>query len=362
MTGDVLDLFGGDEAPVKRHWGLNRDPGMKDAIRRMYVDQGMTVQAIADTLGVGATTVSRFKKEFDVQTRTRPSDVGRTYGRWTVLAESREGGRGFPTVCRCRCSCGTEADVPRGNLQQGLSQSCGCLHLDLQSRPEGESMRDSILADYRRHAKRRHLEWSLTVDQATHLLQGDCHYCGSPPSKIRNHGRCNGSYQWNGIDRKDNARGYSEDNATTACERCNMMKRCMSVQEFQAWAERIVSPKHHTLRVPVTESQARVIYGDYRATAKRKSVLFELPFQDFHRLIQEACEYCGAPPSNHRSTLGGFRYSGIDRVDNDKWYSVGNCKPACALCNSAKKTLDVDDFLSHVRRIATYRQVSTSIR
>lgn len=43
-------------------------------------------------------------------------------------------------------------------------------------------------------------------------------------------------------------------------------------------------------------------------------------------------------------------------------YTRENTCSACATCNRAKRDLPVTDFLTHVRRIAAYQQVSISTR
>ena len=44
------------------------------------------------------------------------------FGRWTVLIPYRGGAKAL-----CRCDCGIEREVRRGDLANGASQSCGCL-------------------------------------------------------------------------------------------------------------------------------------------------------------------------------------------------------------------------------------------
>ena len=52
--------------------------------------------------------------------------VGCSFGRWTVLRESRKRGPGL-RVWECRCSCGTVSEVSQSTLRSGGSKSCGCL-------------------------------------------------------------------------------------------------------------------------------------------------------------------------------------------------------------------------------------------
>lgn len=49
----------------------------------------------------------------------KPAD---RFGRWAVLIPYHEGPRAL-----CRCDCGTERKVSRGDLTGGESRSCGCL-------------------------------------------------------------------------------------------------------------------------------------------------------------------------------------------------------------------------------------------
>ncbi|HEC67150.1 MAG TPA: hypothetical protein ENI23_17875 [bacterium] len=46
---------------------------------------------------------------------------------------------------------------------------------------------------------------------------------------------------------------------------------------------------------------------------------------------------------------------GLDRVDNKKGYELENCVPCCKICNSMKMTMDKDEFLKHIKRIADFK-------
>ena len=48
--------------------------------------------------------------------------------RWTILGETRKNGRKY---YRCRCDCGTEREIYYRSIEQGVSQSCGCLRREL---------------------------------------------------------------------------------------------------------------------------------------------------------------------------------------------------------------------------------------
>lgn len=48
--------------------------------------------------------------------------IGNKYNRWTVVGYAED-----KRKLHCRCECGKEADVWKGNLLSGKSKSCGCL-------------------------------------------------------------------------------------------------------------------------------------------------------------------------------------------------------------------------------------------
>jgi hypothetical protein len=91
--------------------------------------------------------------------------------------------------------------------------------------------------------------WKLTNQQFDALTQGECHYCGAPPSKIGNAHRngksiCYGNYVYNGIDRVDNNQGYVEGNVVSCCHRCNHAKKNYSFEEFQDWIDAVYCRLH----------------------------------------------------------------------------------------------------------------------
>lgn len=103
------------------------------------------------------------------------------------------------------------------------------------------------------------------------------------------------------------------------------------------------------------------VFKNYKAAAPRRRYGFHLTRGEFQGLIAKPCRYCGAPPATApaRSSLQrlkvkdvtGFRYNGIDRVDNTKGYTVANCVPCCATCNRAKASMTVPEWTDWVHRV-----------
>ena len=175
--------------------------------------------------------------------------------RWTPIAllETISG----EAVWSMRCSCGTEKKVHYKNYKTGKSLSCGCLRLELQvSRrgshrlPAGESARNQLMLIYRRGASKHGREFSLSRDEFLDLTSSACHYCGHPPhQKLSRPKNSNGSYLYNGIDRKDNSQGYTTENSVPACRMCNYAKSRMTYPDFLDWLDRVskfrISKENH---------------------------------------------------------------------------------------------------------------------
>lgn len=117
-------------------------------------------------------------------TLRRENLEGKVFTRWTVIKD--EGGK----KVFCRCSCGTERWVDRGNLRQGLSVSCGCLRKEIihQSLTKNlKGMRFGRLLVLEEAGKNRHgkILWKTICDcgnikivSSDNLLSGSTKSCG----------------------------------------------------------------------------------------------------------------------------------------------------------------------------------------
>lgn len=107
-------------------------------------------------------------------------------------------------------------------------------------------------------------------------------------------------------------------------------------------------------RKPFGESAAHDVYCFYKNHARKAKRTFDLNEPDFRRLIIMPCNYCGRVLTNERKSPrgnGGFKYTGLDRIDSTKGYTVNNIVPCCSYCNFMKRHFTVSEFLSHVRKI-----------
>jgi hypothetical protein len=163
--------------------------------------------------------------------------VGLKFGLLTVLkrAGSKQLSSGYPLVTwLAECECGAKKVVDGKSLKNGATRSCGCLW----KLPSGVAARNKFLGGYKAGAEKRGLQWELTDAEFDVLTQASCHYCGAPPSEHLYNPNFNGAYKGNGIDRKDNTKGYTIGNCLPACRDCNWMKGKKSYDEFVGYLKR----------------------------------------------------------------------------------------------------------------------------
>ena len=147
---------------------------------------------------------------------------------------------------KCRCECGKETEVDTGGLTSGKTKSCGCLHSEtsaengIKSRhlvAKTQAAFNSIKSIYKSNAKKRNLVWGLSDEYALSLLNGNCYFCGDPPSNLYKTTYYNQKY--NGIDRLNNDMGYAEENTVSCCKVCNHAKHTMDKDTFLNWVKKV---------------------------------------------------------------------------------------------------------------------------
>ncbi len=131
-----------------------------------------------------------------------------------------------------KCKCGKVTSVHSANVRRYTA--CGCQ----RSLPDGVAARNAVIGNYKRWAKRRGRDWMLTNEDFFTLTQKLCHYCGAPPAQVAQVSNGTGRFIYNGVDRKDNGLGYTEENAVACCGFCNFMKGKLPYQEFIDWLKR----------------------------------------------------------------------------------------------------------------------------
>lgn len=153
----------------------------------------------------------------------------------------------YEPVYKCHCDCGRDVLIERVKFKYGNTQSCGCLRQELvydrfrSTRVDDKITfyRKKIFKDYVKKAKRREHEFSLTFEEFDNLISAPCHYCGRVPYNQFPYTDTSTMLLYNGIDRKNNDRGYTPDNTVTACKECNFLKGRFNYENFLSLTARI---------------------------------------------------------------------------------------------------------------------------
>jgi len=103
------------------------------------------------------------------------------------------------------------------------------------------SFRD-LYRSYKRKAIARNYNFDLDLTTFGMITKCDCYYCGAVPAnewRITRNSKNTARYIYNGIDRKDNTKGYQLDNVVSCCSICNFMKNTLTYDQFIAKAMQI---------------------------------------------------------------------------------------------------------------------------
>ncbi len=105
--------------------------------------------------------------------------------------------------------------------------------------------------------------------------------------------------------------------------------------------------KHRETRLAQSKKASRTVQGRFtqaKSQAKRRGIDFELGFEQFKlAVVDHPCEYCNL----EFNTTG----TGLDRIDSNFGYALGNIVPCCSDCNSAKNDMSTAEFKALVERV-----------
>jgi len=229
----VLRRFMTDRKDRQTYWSCRCVCGKEIVVSRNSLITG-------NTRSCGCLQKEKARNVFDDIT-------GQVFGRLTVIEKGKDRSVSGHLRWLCRCECGNLKEISGITLRTGNTKSCGCLHRDSMKKkvlPNAGSGKNKLFKQYRSKAKNKGRSFDLTEKEFFALTDADCHYCGSSPSLDMRCKPNSPAYHYNGIDRVDNTKGYSNDNCVTCCSVCNYAKRRMTRNQFLEWVERVY---HHVV-------------------------------------------------------------------------------------------------------------------
>lgn len=97
-------------------------------------------------------------------------------------------------------------------------------------------------------------------------------------------------------------------------------------------------------------------YREYKYSAKKRGYEFNLSQDEFSRIVEQPCHYCGQTPMRNTEMTGDlYNHNGIDRIDNAIGYTIENCVPCCTTCNHAKMDMSYDNFIDWINKLIKFR-------
>lgn len=89
-------------------------------------------------------------------------------------------------------------------------------------------------------------------------------------------------------------------------------------------------------------------YRTMKGSGLKRNYEVNITLEEFTEIVSNPCAYCG---ENEKRI-------GVDRIDNTKGYTIENSNPCCTPCNMMKKTMTVNEFLSHIKKIHTHNIIN----
>lgn len=185
--------------------------------------------------------------------------VGKRFGKLVVISRhstvqyTRDSGRVLYTKVKwnCVCDCGKSSVVMGSNLK-GTTKGCSeCTRSGTNAKPD--TAFEDLWHHYQADARNRGHAWELSKEQFRALTQSPCYYTGILPAQVGKSAATvrrlkegkeplpGGVYIYNGIDRRDNNKGYSIENCVPCCKEANQMKMAFGHDEFIALCKEIAA-------------------------------------------------------------------------------------------------------------------------
>ena len=114
-------------------------------------------------------------------------------------------------------------------------------------------------ASYRSRAEKKELEFALSKDDYKTITEQDCYLCGKKSTETNT----------NGIDRMDNAIGYTIENSKACCKECNHMKNSYSLEDLLAKIDSIQNTWSNK-ELPILPAQIHSIVQMAEKTSKEE--------------------------------------------------------------------------------------------
>lgn len=194
-----------------------------------------------------------------------------------------------------------------------------------------------MLKLYVKSAKKRGLEFGLSLEFFEQNAGVPCHYCGEIPQISH------------GIDRMCPTVGYIPGNCVACCSMCNYMKGKLG---HDAFIQKILHIARHAKDLPgakypelfANHYKCSVRYPVYKTRANVAGYTFTISQTQFDEIIRNPCYLCGKENTS-------IHQNGIDRINNSVGYEIDNLAACCGDCNWIKSDYVLDNVIDKAMAI-----------
>jgi hypothetical protein len=132
--------------------------------------------------------------------------------------------------------------------------------------------KSSTYNEYLQRAMKKELEFELTKEQFSKLVNDKCYYCNKENSDSHR----------NGIDRKNNNLGYIIDNCTSCCGQCNQMKAALSAEDYIEICKRVAEYSiNNYIEIPkINKCEYRIAKREKHVILKEKIIITKQQFKE----------------------------------------------------------------------------------
>lgn len=296
-------------------------------------------------------------------------EKGAEFGRWTLTGENRvvrtPGGYGikqWEAVCSCERK--TVSWIATTVLRRGKSVSCGCRSFEalMKERKETNGQYKEIgwtfwKNDVERSAKRRGIEFNMTIQEGWELLESQCFTCpytnrplnmGKGPT---NKGR-NAS-----LDRIGSHIPYDKGNCEWVYLPLNKMKMSLSKERFIQICSAVAKNYNRQL-VELKELEvipSITVWRKMKYSAEYSGRKYEISYEYAMELLRKQGSKCALSgetiyfPDNAKDYL--LRTASLDRIDPTKGYVEGNVQWLLTDVNLMKRDHMQDYYISLCKEI-----------
>lgn len=288
-------------------------------------------------------------------------ETGNRYGKWTVNALSEKRGKHGQIYWKCTCDCGNQREVLAGSLRNKYSTSCGCQESHqgpktlIDERGNKYEKLTVIDRNYEKSSSKAYWNCSCAcgkkcVMRADKLRSGHAKSCGCL-STFNEMGNVYGKLT---VESADQFKGR-EQHWWCRCQCGNLVsKRGVDLRNGKAKSCcRSCMASNNFYQNAINE-----LIRATKQSARLRNFEYTLTREDHEKIAASDCFYCGRPPSNemrtYRTKRLRLKYSGIDRINSMKGYTLDNVRPSCITCNVAKADMSEHEFISWIQKISTH--------